>query len=363
MERSQRAPYEAQIKELEREGFVQFDKEHNIYAVLKGNTISIRWKMNGRDYQLTDVIFPGMVLYPRPRRLSKWEKEEWKNLSVEQLEELGVNFKWKKVIIVHRFDDLWSAIRQRGRHIIDNLVERRIKIDKDIEIVIVGEAQRMKDLALKLDRLANSFLKHGQISPQMREKFSKEVLSIYEELEKARNEFKPNAAKLLKKAAEGREIEIPIRLLEAAAKILERWVEILDIAESCLKQAENWLLLCEEIERKISWTYKRLAELSVETQEIIGNILYSGRLYNIADELEGIRIYLSREVCYNPYYQRVFSKEVQNLSKARKYAQVGRVKPILNLINKALSKLGAVVFLERPTLDEIRKRKEMLPKG
>ena len=350
MARSKRAPYEVQIKELERTGQTKLIEKHNIYAILSPVEITVRWIKDGKEYREIDTLNPGMVLYPRPRKLSKWERK----LSKDEQEVLGINLARNQVRIVHRYPDLWAAIRQRGRHIVDNLTERMVIVDREVEVVIPGEAKRMKDLALKLNSFTNRFLVE-RITPQLREDFSREIYPIYQELEDARDEFKPKAAQLLKQAAEGRKVEIAARLAEAAAKILNRWVEILDIVENCLKQAKNWLLLCKTIEMKVGWAYQRLAILA---SEVSGE-----KRKEIADELGGIAIYLTREVLFGPYCQRVRDPAVQNLAKAKKYTEEGKDKAIRNLISRALSKLGAIVLKEKPTLAEIQRRRKVLLKG
>ena len=356
MAKSKRAPYDAQIKELERTGQTKFIGEYNIYAVLSPAEVTVRWIENGRERQAIDTLNPGMVLYPRPRRLSKWEKE----LSEEEQQSLGIDLKWNRVRIVHRYPDLWAAIRQRGRHIVDNLTERIVIVDKQVEVIIPGEAKRMKDLALRLNNFTNLFLVE-KITAQSREGFFQEILSIRQELEGTRGEFKSKAAQLLKQATEGRRIETAAKLAEATAKILNRWVEILDIVENCLKQAESWLLLCKTIEMKVGWAYQRLARLASEFS--------SEKRKEIANELGGIAIYLTREVLFGPYCQRVRDSAVQNLAKAKKYtedkkyAEERKDKAIRNLISRALSKLGAIVLQEKPTLAEIQRRRKALPKG
>ena len=356
MARSKRAPYEVQIKELGKTGQAKFIETHNIYAILAPVEITVRWIKDGKERQEIDTLNPGMVLYSRPRRLSKWEKE----LPEEERQSLGIDLKWNRVRIAQRHSDLWGATRQRGRHIIDNLTERIVVVDREVEVVIPGEAKRMEDLALKLNRFTNRFLVE-KITPQLREGFAREIYPIYQELEDARDEFKPKAAQLLKQAVEGRRIETAARLAEAAAKILNRWVEILDIVENCLKQAEDWLLLCKTIEMKVGWVYQRLAKLASE--------LSSEKRKEIAAELGGIAIYLTGEVLFDPYCQRVRDPAIQNLAKAKKYAEDKKYaeerkdKAIRNLISRALSKLGAIVLKEKPTLAEIRRRRRVLPKG
>ena len=350
MARSKRAPYEVQIKELGKTGQAKFIETHNIYAILAPVEITVRWIKDGKERQEIDTLNPGMVLYSRPRRLSKWEKE----LPEEERQSLGIDLKWNRVRIAQRHSDLWGATRQRGRHIIDNLTERIVVVDREVEVVIPGEAKRMEDLALKLNRFTNRFLVE-KITPQLREGFAREIYPIYQELEDARDEFKPKAAQLLKQAVEGRRIETAARLAEAAAKILNRWVEILDIVENCLKQAEDWLLLCKTIEMKVGWVYQRLAKLASK--------LSPEKRKEIADELGGIAIYLTGEVLFDPYCQRVRDSAIQNLAKAKEYAVTGKDKAIRNLISRALSKLGAIVLKEKPTLAEIRRRRRVLPKG
>ena len=350
MARSKRAPYEVQIKELERTGQTKLIEKHNIYAILSPVEITVRWIKDGKEYREIDTLNPGMVLYPRPRKLSKWERK----LSKDEQEVSGINLERNQVRIVHRYPDLWAPIRQLERHIIDNLTERIVVVDREVEVVIPGEAKRMEDLALKLNRFTNRFLVE-KITPQLREGFAREIYPIYQELEDARDEFKPKAAQLLKQAVEGRRIETAARLAEAAAKILNRWVEILDIVENCLKQAEDWLLLCKTIEMKVGWVYQRLAKLASE--------LSSEKRKEIAAELGGIAIYLTGEVLFDPYCQRVRDSAIQNLAKAKEYAVTGKDKAIRNLISRALSKLGAIVLKEKPTLAEIRRRRRVLPKG
>jgi len=361
MARSKRAPYEARIKELEKKGVVKFITEHNIYAVLMTAEVPIRWIKNGREYQEVDILNPGMVLHPRPRSLSKWEKE----LPEAERERLGIDLERNQVRIVFRYPDLWTAIRQKGRHIIDYLTERRVVINKEIEVIIPGEAEKMKDLALTFNSFTNRFLAE-KITPSFRENFVQEVSPIYEEIKGDREKFKAEAAQLLKRAMEGRGIEIAARLTEAAAKVLNRWVEILDIVENCLEQAENWLLLCKTIEtRKVGQAHKRLAEIAGELAEIstADKPLQLKDIEGIAGELGGIQIYLNREVLFNPYYQRVNDPAVRNLSKAKDYARAGKVKPIRNLANRALSKLEGIVLKEKPTITEIRRRRKALPRG
>jgi len=340
MEKSKRAPYLAQIKELERAGKVQFIAEHNIYAVL----LEI------------DKLSPGMVLYPRPRKLNRLERK----LSKKEQEALGIDLERNQVRIVHRYPDLWAAIRQRGRHIIQRLTERRITINKETEVIIAGESQQMKEMALILNDLTQRFLVE-KVTPQLKENFSQGVFPIYQELEGAKDRFKPKAAQLLKQAAEGRTIEVPVRLAEVAAKILNRWVEILDIVKNCLWQAENWLLLCQTTETKISWAYQRLAKLTAELSEIRSP--EPDRLKTIALEMGGILIYLNQEVRFNPYYQRARDPAVQNLVKAKEYAVKGDIKGIRNTGSQALAKLEAIVLGGKPTITEIKRRKRALAKG
>lgn len=349
MVKNKRAPYEVQIKELEKTEQVKFIEAHNIYAILAPVEITVRWIKDGKERQEIETLNPGMVLYPRWRRLNKWEKE----LPEEKLKFLGIDLKWNRVRIVQRYSDLWAAIRQQGRHIIDNLTERII-IDREVELVVAGEAKRMEDLAVQLNDFTNRFLME-KMTPQLRKDFAQKIYSIYQGLEGARDEFKPEAARLLKQAVEGKGIETAARLAEAAAKILNRWVEILNIVVNCLNQAEDWLSLCKTTEMKIGFAYKRLAKLAVEFSP--------EKRREIAEELGGIAIYLKREVLFDPYCQRVRDPAIQNLVKAKKYALAGDDKAIRNLINRALSKLGAIILKEKPTLAEIRRRKRVLPKG
>jgi hypothetical protein len=355
-----RAPYEAQIEELETAGMVKFFKKHNIYAVLAVQEIPIYWKKNGRECQEIDTLTPGMVLYPRPRGLSKWERE----LSEEEEKLFGINLEWNQVRVVYRFPDLWGAIRQRGRHIIDNLIERRIPLNKETEAIIPGEAKRMKDLSLLLNDFTNRFLRE-RITPQLEKSFFKEISPVHQELETARDEFKVKATQLLEEALEEKGVKRAAKSAEALAKILNRWVEVIEIVSNSLKQAENWLLLCREIEMKVSWAYKRLAKLAEELSEMsgFGQSPQPAKLKEIANEFWGILIYLNREVLFNPYYQRVGTPEVQNLAKAKKYAKEGKEKKILNLAKQTLSKLGAIVLKEKPTSTEILRRKRSLPRG
>ena len=344
MEKSKRAPYLTQIKELERAGKAQSIAEHNVYAVLVG----------------ADKLLPGMVLYPRLRQLNRQEKK----LPGEERERLGINLERNQVWVVHRYPDLWGAIRQRGRHIIQRLTERRMAINKETEVVIPGEAQQMKSFAAILNNLTQRFLIE-RITPQLKENFSQGVFPIYQELEGAKDRFKPKAAQFLKQAIEGRKIEIPAKLAEAVAKILNRWVEILDIIENCLKQAENWLLLCKTTEMKIGWAYQRLARLTEELSEIstAGRSPELGKLKITASEMGGILIYLSQEVHFNPYYQRVKDPAVQNLARAKEYAAKGDTKGVTNIGNRALAKLEAIVLGEKPLITELRRRKRVLDKG
>lgn len=361
MGKSKKAPYEAQIKELERTGQVKLIGEHNIYAVLVKAQVSVRgWRKDGREYQETDTLNPGMVLYPRPRVLSKWERK----LPPEEQEALGINLEWNQVWVVHRYPDLWGAIRQRGRHIIDHLTEEKVVINKELEVVIPGEAQRMREIALILNNFTQRFLVE-KILPQLRENFAQGIFPIYQELEGTRSRFNTKIAELLKQAVEGRKIETAAKLAEAAAKVLKRWVEILDIAENCLKQAENWLLLCREIEIKVGWAHKRLAKLTGELSEIpsSGKTFSLAKLKEIVGELGGILIYLNQEVLFEPYYQRVKDPAVKNLAKAKDNLEKGDKKAIRNLARRALSKLGAIVLKEKPTITEIRRRRRALPKG
>jgi len=361
MLKSKRAPYEAQIKELERRGKVKFIADYNIYAVLKAIEVRVRWwRKDGKERQELDQLMPGMVLYPRPRPLNKWEKK----LPEEEKETSGFNLERNQVWVAYRYPDIWAAIRQRGRHIVDSLTEKKVVINKEIEVTIPGEAQRMKNFALTLNDLTQRFLVE-KITLQLRENLSQGVFPIYQELEGTKDEFKVKAAQLLKQAIEGKKTEIPVKLAEAVAKVLNRWAEVLGIVESCLRQAESWLLLCQAIEIKISWAYRRLAELNKDLSEISFSRKPSSlaKLKAIGDELGGILIYLNQEVLFDPYLQRIKDPAVQNLVKAKQYAEIKKVKPMRNLTERALAKLQAIVLREKPTITEIKRKRQALLKG
>jgi|GEM_PF-4678680 len=330
--------------------------KEKVKVVRGGQVVEVVW----REYTGLIEYTPGEVLHREWRPASEWEIEEWKDLPEEKLKELEVFRKNGKfsIQIVEKIKDLQAAIRQRGRHIPARKIARQRR-----KFVLPGDALLLANYAVRLSNLLQDFLKNLKPSPQLIEKASLEFAQISQLLERSRTSLKRKALREIQLAGQGKFWEIPARVGQADADLLNQRVKDYEIAMKSIELAEKWRTLMADIERRFHNCYNRLGKLGENLQNLMvsGQSLQPKDLLPIANEAYGIWKHLTERVPnFNPYYQRLQEPEFQRLSRITIHAQAGRAETMFNDIEEATAKLEAVAIGEKVTSAELKKEKEAL---
>jgi len=318
-----RAPYFFQIEGLIAENKIK--RVDNLLAVLEPVKIEVCWKKDDKEHQVEVDLIPGIVLHPRWREATKEEKEEWKDLSPEELLARKVIRRNRKLLVlrIEQIKDLRAAMRQTLRHIPATLVARQVKIGKE-EVFLAGDTYVIDDCITKLNELIADFSRARKISSRLTENVIKRLTRIGQTLEENRG----------------------IYIKEALVSI---------------KNAEKWLKLMEVYERKISQCYLRLGKLAMNLEELLrSGKLTLEKLVVIANEAYGIRNYLIAEILFNPYYERIQTPEFQSLRRIKEHAKKGREKTVFNSIKKAMAKLEAIAIGEKPSREELKEKRAVI---
>ncbi len=324
--------------------------------ILEGKVIKEYWR---EDWGTVEYR-PGQVLRQEWRKATDWEIEEWKDLSEEQLKELGVFRKDGEfsIQIVEKIEDLPAAIRQLGRHIPARKIARPRK-----KFVLAGKAKLLGNYAARLNKLLQGFLEARKPTPQLMEESSRELGQISQLLERSRTSFKRKALGELKLAKEGKFWETQARTSQAIADLLNQRAEDYEIATSSIRAAEKLRDLMAEIERRFRNCYYRLGQRGEQLQKLLasGQTLGSKELRPIAKEGQGIWRHLTENVPkFNPYHERIQSPEFQRLARILLHAEEDRAETVFNDLEEAITKLEAVAIGERVTRAELLKEKETL---
>lgn len=348
--------------------------EYQLIQVREPVGVEVRWKEKrvrrpkGQEPQTVWVERQGVAEYPLGKVLHRewrpavaWEIEEWRNLSAEQLQRLGVYREANhfSIQIVEQIKDLPAAVRQRLRHIPARKIART-----RMGFVLQGDAQHLAAYASQLTLLVQRFLQ-GQNNNQLLHDASAELVRLGLQLERVKTELKVSASKEIELATrQGRLWEMAARTGQAAAYLLEERARDYEIALKSLELAEIWLGLLQDIERRFYECWRRLGELGKDLQTLMGQSQGQVALTDllpIAREANGIRLYLARQVPnFEPYYSRLREPEFQRLSRVIMHAEEGRASTVYNDIDGAASKLEAIAMKERPTNAELAEERARL---
>lgn len=194
-----RAPYFFQIEGLIAENKIK--RVDNLLAVLEPVKIEVCWKKDDKEHQVEVDLIPGIVLHPRWREATKEEKEEWKDLSPEELLARKVIRRNRKLLVlrIEQIKDLRAAMRQTLRHIPATLVARQVKIGKE-EVFLAGDTYVIDDCITKLNELIADFSRARKISSRLTENVIKRLTRIGQTLEENRGIYIKEALVSIKNA-------------------------------------------------------------------------------------------------------------------------------------------------------------------
>lgn len=256
------------------------------------------------------------------------------------------------------FSDIAPAIRQE-KHVLESWIGIEEEIRGQV-LVIPGEVDKVDALVKETMNIAREFLVPRLLTHQKREKLRRQIAGLIARIGAVRNAHKAR----FKRGLEFAHLQVTADSLFNVGQESDEWIagDLYDTAGAGLARLEDiakkvWgvgirlqILLREEDRTKqvIKSTYTSLhrilvklktdGDLSTREIEKIASQICSGR-NNLWNGLQSIWI--------PPYYSRVRSREVRQLTRVGDYAAAGDVDRIARAIESAWLKLRPVVKEEQ----------------
>jgi len=357
---AKRAPYLYQLQPLIKEGKLRLTSDGLVIEVRGPVQVTVHWQQKVRGklkgFQTEWMANPGQVLAIIWRDVANWERGQFEQQG-EQWQDLGVTEIGGKlrVAIVERFDDLPAVLRQQLRHVLANLIGRKLRVRGRVA-EIAGDVQRSARLVQRLSQLTQRLVTKIKISPALEARVREEIATLQALLAGARSELKVQAGVKLKESGVLPAKEIAVSLAETQVPLLRARVETLEMATLILERAERvWLRITRNIEGGMGLGYKSLASWieQLEPYVLEGRAPEPKTLLSIAKAAENLLVYLQRICPFNPYYSWVHTREVERLAKALAYAEAGKAKTLSNALKGALARIEKGVIGEIPKPEEL----------
>ncbi|MFW6282931.1 MAG: hypothetical protein ACOC1P_02655 [Minisyncoccales bacterium] len=235
-------------------------------------------------------------------------------------------------------------------HILDKTFVEVVDIYNVIpEVKVKGELNEMREILFELQEEIKT------VAENLEEETNKDFSHISEKFSRARNEHKVKIRELLK-MFEGKDLSI---IAEAHMEAAKRVEQLRNIIKGIFGQIRALEKIKEKSERRITKAYEELANYEIklrkakqkgminkkELERIVNNIAgeKANKVLFAFDSLE------KESVLVNPYFERIKSKEVQDLRKIKDYYsewKKGKRKSedFIKLISKARQKLKRMLI-------------------
>lgn len=240
------------------------------------------------------------------------------------------------------FDNVRQVLNQHER-VVEKYLGRDIPLlAGQLNLRIEGEAQKMGRLAIRLSSLGGQHLTPLGIRDPAG--LTKEIGAISGEIGDVTNEHKLSAKHKISSAVTSPKKDTVVdNLLQANISILERNKQALEITQGTLERFRAVSKRREDWEGLITKCFYRMAKRLVE----LGEKPDAGKRKQIGNEIsgeeEGILARLNR-ISGPEYWQRIQSRDVQNLAGFRDLLRQGEDKKAERVLRDAILKLERVVI-------------------
>ena len=235
-------------------------------------------------------------------------------------------------------------------HILDKIFVEVVDTYKVIpEVKIRGELNEMRSILYELQ------VEIKILAKNLKGETNKDFSHISEKFKRAKNEHKIKIKELLNEF-EGKDLSV---LAKAHLEAAQRIEQLRNIIKGVFGQVRALEELREKSERKINKVYENLTKYEIklrkakkegrinkkELEKIINNIA-GGKANKVIFALESLE---KENALVNPYFERIKSKEVQDLKKIKDYYKEWKKnerkgEDLIKLISKARKKLKRIVL-------------------
>jgi len=339
---------------------ISFEQKYDSIAVKEKVTVLNRWSEDNRGKGF--VLEPGVLLHRKWQGFTRKEKAEFALLSGEELIAKKVSSQFKKVQIAEKIKDLGAGLRQSFRHLPRRLTY--LKMDTEGKEILKGEAVFLADLEERADGINIVLIRPEKFGLKAIEKAVAKIDPLLASLERVRNGYKKEVALqwglAQKSARQGKRAEAALRMAQAKLKLAQRRNRIAAEVAAVLELGQKRMALYQLGLETFAWAYEELKELIIRVQRA-KSLQESGRHPSVEEILflgeEGNkirrRLKATPACAFQPFWERLESKEVRSLEKVLGYAQAGKVDTLFNSLSNARAKLEALVLGEIPTEEEI----------